>query len=316
VITGDKNEYTIVKASENNIGWLLQLLKANGSTCISLDQLKKKYDTSYTGHSYIAHFAISSEGQPAAFFCLFPSYLWIDGEKVLAGQSADIITHPNHQRRGLFGLLGRATEDLALQIGMSHLFAFPNSNSFPGFVKSLGWQHTGNFHFQQHMLRSFAWFRIFRRLNLTGVYDRLMMLRIRKIRLNTDDRRLINVNDINGQLRNSSFYKYKEWNGSVWIEYQGLALWLRRDSDYLLIGDSIKLDYSIDDKLKQERLNKLCKSLGLSGWRFETSERLEAGDSVVENDMSFSGVYIVYTNLCNRNQRVTLNFTGGDADVF
>ncbi len=305
-------EYSIVRACEDNIGWLSQLLKANGSASLELEQLKKKYDTSYTGHSYIAHFAINSDGNPAAFFCLFPSYLWLDGKKVLAGQSADIITHPDHQRRGLFGLLGRATEDLALQIGMIHLFAFPNANSFPGFVKSLGWQHIGNYYVQQNLTGGFAWFRLFRKLSLTGMYDRLMKLRLNKIKLNTDDKRLNNLKGINGQLRNSAFYNYKAWNGSVWIEYRGLALWVRRDSDLLLIGDIVNVDANINDQLKQEKLDKLCKSLGLSGWRFESSAGLE----VSQNGKNFSGVYLVYSNLRNRNQGVPLNFTGGDADVF
>ncbi len=316
MITDVKHQYTIVRASENNIGWLLQLLKANGSGCVKLEQLKKKYDTSYTGHSYIAHFAVSAEGQPAAFFCLFPSYLWMNGEKVLAGQSADIITHPGHQRQGLFRLLGKATEDLALQIGMIHLFAFPNANSFPGFVRSLGWQHIGNFYFQKHFLKGFAWFRIFRKLNLTGMYDRLMHLRLKKIMLSTDDKRLKNLNGINGQLRSSLFYNYKKWNNSVWIEYRGLVLWVRRDSDLLLIGDIVKVDDKINDQQKQVKLDKLSKSLGLSGWRFDSSAGLEASDGAGENGNNFSGVYLVYSNLRNRNQRVTLNFTGGDADVF
>lgn len=310
------SDYKVVRADENNIFWLSELLQANGSSYLSRKQLKKKYNTEYTGLTYIAHFAITLDGSPAAFFCLFPTYLWVENKKVLAAQSADIITHPNHQRKGLFGLLGKATEELALSVGIDYVFAFPNTNSFPGFIKSLGWQHIGNFHTIEGAINEFAWFRIFRKLRMLGIYDKWIQLRIKKYKISNDDERLYRIPSMEGQLRDGKFYNYKSWSGSYWLAYKGIAIWMRRDSDILLIGDIRFTEKSIWLESRNEILHELCKKMGLSMWRFDESTSVVEASNVNICNSKDSGVSVVYSNLRNRNQRLTLAFTGGDTDVF
>lgn len=311
----NSQDYQIVRANEENIGWLAELFEANGSGNTDVAKLKQKYDTAYTGHSYFAHFAVSPEGRPAAFFCLFPSFLNIDGRKLLAGQSADIITHPDHQRRGLFGTLGKATEALAKAHGMMHLFAFPNANSFPGFVRSLGWQHLCDFENHSAASSGFAWFRVFRKLKMEGLYNRIFHTCFRKYRMEHEDSRLGNREGHSGQWRDAGYYAYKSWNGSYWIAFKGFALWIRREGDWLLIGDIRKLE-EVNSEGPEKVLSQLCRSVGLSGWRMEVVPHSPSGELMKGVGYTESGVFVVYSNLDNLDERLSLDFSGGDTDVF
>ena len=308
--------YQIVRATEANIAWLAELFQANQSGDTNVDRLRQKYNTAYTGHTYFAHFAVTPEGRPAAFFCLFPSFLNLNGQKVLAGQSADIITHPEHQRRGLFGLLGKATEALALEHGMKYLFAFPNANSFPGFVRSLGWQHLGDFQNHAGFVSGFAWFRLFRKLKLEKAYNALFHWRFSGYRMASDDTQLSNVSGRSGQWRDQRYYAYKTWNGSYWIAFRGYAFWIRREADLLLIGDVRKLAPASSELPLSQVLGLLCRRVGLSGWRIEVMPNSPTGQLLQGIGQTDAGVHVVYSNLENRDERLSLDFSGGDTDVF
>jgi GNAT superfamily N-acetyltransferase len=308
--------YQIVRATAANIAWLAQLFEANGSGDTNVDRLRRKYDTSYTGHAYFAHFAVTPEGIPAAFFCLFPSFLNVNGQKVLAGQSADIITHPSHQRKGLFGLLGKATEALAKEHGMLYLFAFPNANSFPGFVRSLGWQHMGNFQNHFGQAPGFAWFRLFRKLKQEALYNRLFHALFSRFRLAADDARISTISGRSGQWRDARYYAYKSWNGSFWIAFRGFAFWIRREADLLLVGDIRKLPEAKSDAALQSILELLCQKVGLTGWRVEVLPETPIGALMHGVGKTEEGVFVVYSHLENRDERLPLDFAGGDTDVF
>lgn len=312
----NSQDYQIVRANKENIGWLAELFKANGSGNTDVAKLRRKYNTAYTGHSYFAHFAVSPEGRPAAFFCLFPSFLNIDGRKVLAGQSADIITHPDHQRRGLFGTLGKATEALAKAHGMMHLFAFPNANSFPGFLRSLGWQHLNDFQVHTGTVQGFAWFRLFRKLKQEALYNMIFNWQLSRLRLSPDDVRLANVKDRSGQWRDAGYYTYKSWNGSYWIAFRGFAFWVRREADLLLVGDLRRLNQSNSTATLNDVLTQLCRRVGLSGWRAEVTPGSLLCTWMQNVGKTEQGVHIVYTNLDDPSIILPLEFSGGDTDVF
>ncbi len=59
-------------------------------------------------------------------------------------QSMDTMTHPDYQGQGVFTKLAEACYDIAAARGFEILYGFPNPLSYPGFVKRLGWTHTGD----------------------------------------------------------------------------------------------------------------------------------------------------------------------------
>ena len=84
------------------------------------------------------------EDRLVAFYTVMPVRLRLGGEAVLAAQSMDTMTHPDYRGRGLFLKLAKACYDLAASIGVEVLYGFPNDNSYPGFIRRLNWDHTGD----------------------------------------------------------------------------------------------------------------------------------------------------------------------------
>jgi GNAT superfamily N-acetyltransferase len=308
-------QYKIVRASRENISALSQLFFESKGVRIPVEYLKQKFNTDYTGKSYFAHFAMTDDDKPAAFFCLFPCYVFLNGKKVLAGQSADIITHPDHQRKGLFSLLGKATESLAQAEGIKILFAFPNENSYPGFVRSLNWHHPNNFVIYRFKVKGFSLYRALSKFKLGWFYKQYA--RIIKNRYLLEPNKFqgsIPRNMVNSGHRSNEFYQYKEFNKNFFVEFKGLKFWCKIDG-YLWIGD-IFYDEGIEINKLVTILKEFTVLLGLDEFIFEVSQN-SLWDQLLKEVANFTkGVAIVYKNLDDINEAVPLEFTGGDIDVF
>ncbi|NQU68995.1 MAG: GNAT family N-acetyltransferase [Rhodospirillales bacterium] len=95
--------------------------------------------------------AIALDGEIiAGFYTLWPVRLRIGAAVVLGGQSMDTMTHPDYQGRGIFTTLAKACYETAAARGFQALYGFPNALSYPGFVRRLDWNHTGDI---QHWVR-------------------------------------------------------------------------------------------------------------------------------------------------------------------
>lgn len=307
--------YSIVRANKENIGDLGRIFKESRGIDVSVEYLRRKFDTHYTGKTYFAHFAYDQEGNPAAFFCLFPCFLRVDGKKVLAGQSADIITHHLHQRKGLFGMLGKATEELAAAEGMDYLFAFPNDNSFPGFTRSLHWHEINQF--QVHAFRSGALpiYRALTKFKLYGLYARWSKFILKKATAPQDGFEGADMaSNANVHWREAGYFSYKQYNPSFMITLDGMKIWAKIEGR-LVVGD-IQLLKPIQVETVIAGINKLCRNLGLEEWIMETSKGAYWDNKFKGMSELREGVRIVYKNLRKPTDVLSLNFVGSDADVF
>jgi GNAT superfamily N-acetyltransferase len=62
-----------------------------------------------------------------------------DGEIVPAVRAVDTVTHPDHQGKGIFSLLTKASLAELDEMGVGFVFNTPNDKSRPGYLK-MGWQ--------------------------------------------------------------------------------------------------------------------------------------------------------------------------------
>ncbi len=311
----DSSEYRIVRANHENIKDLSRLFKESRGIDISEKYLQNKYNTAYTSKTYLAHFAYAKDGTPAAFFCLFPGFLKIDGLKKLSGQSADIITHKEHQRKGLFGLLGRETEKLALAEGVNYLYAFPNDNSFPGFTRSLNWHHSGNFHQYIFKNSGIPIYRIFRKLRLQFLYKIWVSFVLRNSTKSNDSfiNSQMNSKD-DSAWKDADYYQYKHYNPSFQFTWKGVSIWAKIDGS-LIIGDiDLSKNHSANEIIT--KLKKLTSLLGLDQLTISASNESEIDKLFSSKNPFVLGVPIVFKNLLNPEQNLSLKFTGADLDVF
>lgn len=88
---------------------------------------------------------LAMDGDRAAgFYTVWPVRMKLGSQAVLGAQSMDTMTHPDYRGRGLFVALARECYALAASKGYDVLYGFPNGNSYPGFIRRLNWDHTGD----------------------------------------------------------------------------------------------------------------------------------------------------------------------------
>jgi hypothetical protein len=133
------SEYQIERLSDSNLTALQTLYRLVYRKTVTLEVLRGKYDTRSFGATWIGFLAFTAKHEPAAFYGVIPCYFKFDDEILLAAQSADTMTSPIHQKKGLFIELAKRTYALAKAEGIKFIFGFPNQNSYPGF-KKLQWQ--------------------------------------------------------------------------------------------------------------------------------------------------------------------------------
>jgi hypothetical protein len=79
-----------------------------------------------------------------AHYALHPVWMTYRGRKVLGAQSLDTMVLPGFRGNGLFKETARRCYHLAQRNGIELLYGFPNEQSYPVFVKRLGWTETAH----------------------------------------------------------------------------------------------------------------------------------------------------------------------------
>jgi len=79
-----------------------------------------------------------------AHYALHPVWMTYRGKKELGAQSLDTMVLPEFRRKGLFGETASSCYKLAEKNGIKLLYGLPNEQSYPVFVKRLGWTETTN----------------------------------------------------------------------------------------------------------------------------------------------------------------------------
>lgn len=79
----------------------------------------------------------------AAHYAIIPIKMNIDGRVTNGALSMATVTHPNHRGKGLFKQLAQLAYDSAKKEGCEFVIGVANANSFPGFIKHLGFYEVG-----------------------------------------------------------------------------------------------------------------------------------------------------------------------------
>lgn len=125
--------------------WAVQALYRSAfGLQVTIEELTAKYDTARFGAAYTGVLAYGPDGDPAAYYGVFPIRVRVAGKAVLAAQSGDTMTSPAHRMKGLFTQTARMAYQIAAEEGVAFVFGFPNENSYPGFKAKLNWVFYGN----------------------------------------------------------------------------------------------------------------------------------------------------------------------------
>ena len=220
-------DYRIEKLSAENIRDLIPLYKLVFHETVSHEFLLKKYDTRAIGPDFIGFIAYTPNGMAAAYYGVIACFFQLNGKKVIAAQSADTMTHPDHRKKGLFQNLALKTYALARDQGIKFVFGFPNQDSFPGFMK-LNWQ------FQPDMLQvftinaaNFSYSRFLYRI--PGLYSLYNNILKGFFGIERPDSTFFIEKISDGMIHDDTFCLYKKYNTTHIITIDKVKAWVKID---------------------------------------------------------------------------------------
>ena len=313
-------EYFFEKLDEQRLVDLQYLFKQTFLVEYSLEEIKQKHIFCPGEIKYIGFIAYDKKTlEPSAFYGVFPTEMNFEGQKVLAAQSGDTMTHPNHQKKGLFIQLALMTYDLCKELNFSFVFGFPNQNSHHGFIKYL------NF-FEKERLLNFTLFenkleynRFTTKNKILSNFQKDFSKKVFK-NLCKIGQPFENSNNLNSKLvfmcHDTNYFNQKKSTTKFLIELKGVNVWLSINQNQLAIGDIDTLDLK---KLKiiLKRLKTITMLVGLRFLTFGGSrnallvqQMLKLGYSERE---SYQPIFLNFDSEINFDQ---VSFLNADVDVY
>ena len=266
-------EFKFVRLSDSNFALLVPLHEKVFGKEIEEAFLKRKFDTSrICGLKNFGFLAINSCGHAVAFYGVLPCYVVKGENKVLVAQSGDTMVHPVYRRKKLFVKLAQLTNKLCQEHNVKAVFGFPNMFSLPTFVKKLSWIHT-------HNIEAF-----YTKVPCLPFLSLQKLLKLRENFFICYQNNILKSNSIQKKSFESVLYSNEYFTidrGEEYIKYKalpkkhllfidGVYLWVKLTSMYLLVGDISKCDVEDFENVKKG-LKKLCFKLGVPHYRFQTS---------------------------------------------
>jgi GNAT superfamily N-acetyltransferase len=230
---------------------------------------QKKYDTGYTGHTYLGFIAYAPEGAPAAYYGVLPCFISLEGELLLAAQSADTMTHPLHRKKGLFVVLAKQTYELCRNEGIQLVFGFPNQNSYHALANILGWESSEYMDLFILPVNTFPLEYLFRKLRLRPIYRRYINLILKKHLLPAQG--LPNgllKEGFAGVFRDEHYLQYKTYHSTMVVSAGEAKAWIKPGGS-LFVGDMEVKEGQFDDMIKA--LKKMAWRLGITHISFQVS---------------------------------------------
>lgn len=229
-------EYQTERLTPDHLAALTKLHNQSFSAKHTNDYVTHKYGTSIFGAFPIGYFAKNTANENAAYYGVFPININYQKQTILACQSGDTMTHPDHRGKGLFKMLAQKTYQTATEENIALVFGFTNSQSHPGFVK-LGWEFNGKW---QNILLNTGVPDLSRVLNRLPFFKKYCNNRLSKYSINFEEQKwqVHTPNNVSGFVtKDANFFTYKKnYSQASLISFSGFQLFVKADG-YLYIGD-------------------------------------------------------------------------------
>ena len=300
-----------------NIGDLRPIYENAFEKKITIEFLNKKINTAALGEFCVGFIAYDQYHNPAAFYGVYPCQIEYQGKYYLSAQAGDTMTHSEHTGKGLFTNLALKTQKLCKDKGFDILFAFPNENSLPGFIKKLGWKHFDNITPYLIRVKCIPWIRLKNTFRLPqSMHNSWCNLILGRKKKGKPFKSSCIEKDTAVVDHSTSFFDYKTYSENFLLEIHGINVWLRFDATFLVIGDLEKCN---DQRFLKtiRKLKKLAFLLGLPHLRFHASSNTWSQSMFQKYGFPMEVKYpIVGFNLTNEVPLDKLKFTGADNDTF
>ena len=263
--------YSFSRISSAHTNELLPIFNNTFLSILNELQLEQKQQTDVFGASPIGFIAYDENNAPVAYYGVYPCTMIYRGKRFLVAQSGDTMTLPEHQGKGLFTQLAQLTYEACQSEGIHLVFGFPNENSYPGFVKRLGWTHFDNLSVYLMRVKGLTWLRVKKTLRLPQSWHTRWCQYIFKRQPKGHPFASSITSDVHAVVDHSpEFFEYKCYGGNFLIDVNGISVWVKFNAEYLFIGD---MDVRTEaDFLKVTRkLKRIARWCGLPHLRMHVS---------------------------------------------
>lgn len=293
------SSYSFARLGATNLKDLYTLFTAVYNKTCPESYFERKYHTAYTGLSYIGYIAYLDH-KPVAYYGVIPTFLSIGQQKILAAQSCDTMTHPAHQKKGLFVKLAKQTIELARQEGIHLVFGFPNQNSYPGFIKHLGFTHADTMHRYTIRFPNTPFKVLLRKLGLTGGKQ-----------TSESVPNILLQEGFDGVLYDQAYRTYKGYNSNTVIGTSGQRFWVN-----LPKGGWIGTLAPLNKELFSQTLRNLENLTKASSITFMISPGTGLDDALSKTMRAEKGFAVIIKNLSGKYETGRLKFQFSDIDIF
>jgi hypothetical protein len=277
---------------------------------------QKKYDTSYTGIEHVGYIAFNERHNPIAYYGVLPCFIRYGDQLYLAAQSADTMTHPRYQFKGLFVQLANLTFDLCMEEGISLVFGFPNQNSLHGFLVRLKWQMTETLAYYNIPTGIISLDGITKRIPfLKKMYNQYQEYILRDYILPRKGiENAVFKEGFAGVNRNALYLNYKKYNDDTHVIKIGEAILWIKIKNGLIVGDVSCPSGEFDSMLID--LKKLAMKLGLKNIQFHTSHQTRLSWLLSSRYPAEPSFYVLFKDFGSRIPLDKIKFTYADVDTF
>jgi GNAT superfamily N-acetyltransferase len=219
--------------------------------------------TKYLG--FLAYDKLTNE--PASYYGVFPSYISYHNQQYLCVQSGDVMTHPQFQKQGLFVQLATITFEYCKSIGIDVMFAMPNEQSLPLFLKHLNFQQLSSFQNLSFIENRFELNRVFSKSKVGHAIQFAFLKLIIKLCTSKGDT-FENSNQLSPALaylmHTPNYFQLKDNSKNLFVKINNVNIWLRITQYHIIIVDMS----AGADVHKTQIINRLRLITKLSGFRF------------------------------------------------
>ena len=305
----NSKEYTLTRLSKESLTAVEQLYEAVYGHRPAAHFFDRKYDTAYTGVSYIGYIAWNREQLPVAFYAVTPCLLQYEGSVILSAQSTDTMTHPDYRFKGMFMELSRLTFILCMESGIRLIFGFPNQNSYPGAIR-MGWKETETMDCFIIPVNTLPLEYLTRKWTL---YKKLILKKYLTPQAGIPNSSI--AAGFAGIEREDAYLQYKKYSATQVIQIGKSKLWIKINNA-LIIGDMEQVDASNFDSVILAT-KKIAGRLGIRKIFFQSSPATTLHQLFNSRYTPIPSFPILFYDLGIEDIRLEkIKFTFSDIDIF
>ncbi|MEY3443409.1 MAG: hypothetical protein RLZZ519_1690 [Bacteroidota bacterium] len=306
--------YRIERLRDDLLPDVQQLLAEVLNKRLSLDYIRKKYDTRYTGHQYVCSIAYDGN-KPIAFYGTVPQF-FKDGKggRIVGCHACDSMTLASYQRRGVHQQLALETYAWMREEGIQVVYAFHSENTYHS-CKKLDWKVWGTLRGYWLKAANFPYAKVMRRL--PGLRD-VQVARVRK----TFGKFAISPSDFpNSQTGaglsvdySPEFFASRAFHQNYWVEFSGVKFWLSVDA-VVRVGD-VHFDSQQSFEAGLAELTRICSRLGYGNILFQTFPGSKLDQALAVRHTGFESWIFGYLPIADNFDFMPYRPNYGDQDSF